>query len=169
MTLAAIPQAPGCFLRPAQFEDELFLFTLFAESQQQLAFLQSDERLWQSLVEMQHRGRELSYAASFPEASDSILCLDEGSDARTPVGRVLVNRGQQSWRIVDIAVLNQHRGKGLGTRVLRECQAQCRQAGATLELEVAPQNPAMRLYKRLGFRITGEDVLAIRMAWNAED
>jgi hypothetical protein len=60
MTLAAIPQAPGCFLRPAQFEDELFLFTLFAESQQQLAFLQSDERLWQSLVEMQHRGRKLS-------------------------------------------------------------------------------------------------------------
>ncbi len=169
MTLASITPAPPCFLRPAQPEDEPFLFKLFAESQQQLAFLRSDERLWQSLVEMQHRGRKLSYAAAFPKASDSILCLDEGSDGNTPVGRILVNRGQQTWRIVDIAVLMQHRGKGLGTMGLRESQEQCRQAGATLELEVSPQNPALELYKRLGFQITGVGILAVRMAWNAED
>lgn len=169
MTLTSITPAPACFLRPARPEDEPFLFELFAESQQQLAFLRSDERLWQSLLEMQHRGRKLSYAAAFPEASDSILCLEEGSDGHTPVGRLLVNRGQHIWRVVDIAVLIQHRGKGLGTMVLRECQAQCREAGAMLELEVAPQNPALQLYTRLGFRITGEDVLGVKMAWNAED
>src|SRR5690242_17310990 len=116
MTLASITPAPTCFLRPAQPEDEPFLLKLFAESQQQLDFLRSDERLWQSLVEMQHRGRKLSYAAAYPDASDSILCLDEGSDVQTPVGRVLVYRGQRSWRIVDIAVLIQHRGKGIGTK-----------------------------------------------------
>lgn len=169
MTLASIAPAPACILRPARPEDEPFLFRLFAESQQQLAFSQSDEMLWQSLVEMQYRGRKISYAAAYPEASDMILSLDEGSDDPTPMGRILVDRGQHRWRIVDLAVLIEHRGKGLGAKALQEFQSQCRRAGASLELEVTKQNPAVQLYKRLGFGVTGEDVLAVRMAWNAED
>lgn len=169
--MTSMPTATSCrcTLRPARPEDEPFLFRLFAESQEQLALLRSNEVLWQSLVEMQYRGRKLSYAATFPEASDSVVCLDDGAGGNTPVGRLLVDRKAERWRIVNVSVLAAYRHRGLGTSVLKECQAQCREAGATLELEVARQNPAVRLYQRIGFRVTGEDLLAMRMDWNAAE
>ena len=112
---------------------------------------------------MQYRGRKMSWAAQYPDAADSILIADDG----TPVGRLLVDRKPHRWRIVDIAVLASHRGRGLGARVLAECRSECGAAGARLELRVAPDNPARRLYERLGFRVTGQDAVAVEMVWNA--
>ncbi len=149
-------------MRPAQPEDASFLFQLFAESQEQLAALQSNEALWRSLVEMQYRGRKMTYAAQYPEAEDSILL----GDGEEPVGRLLVDRKVDCWRIVDIAVLAAHRGRGLGTSVLKECQRQAAAAGAGLELQVAPFNPARRLYERLGFEATRENAVAAEMVWS---
>jgi ribosomal protein S18 acetylase RimI-like enzyme len=169
MTSMSTSRSTTCTLRPARPEDDSFFFRLFAESQEQLALLRSNEVLWQSLVEMQYRGRKISYATAFPEACDSVLCLDDGDGHSSPVGRLLVDRKAHRWRIVDISVLREHRGRGLGRMALKECQAQCKDAEAKLELEVTPQNPAGRLYRRLGFRVTGEDLLAVRMEWNAAE
>lgn len=149
-------------LRPAQAEDEAFLFQLFAETQQQLAAILPDPALVQSLVEMQYRGRKMSYAAQFPGAEDLLLLGEDGA----PLGRLLLDRGSACWRIVDIAVRSAHRGQGWGARLLRECQRQCAAAGTELKLQVAPANPARRLYERLGFRIATEDAVSVEMVWN---
>jgi hypothetical protein len=42
-------------------------------------------------------------------------------------------------------------------------------AGARLELQVRPENPAMRLYEPLGFRVAGEAGFAVKMVWSAAD
>jgi ribosomal protein S18 acetylase RimI-like enzyme len=156
---SAFQEDDAASLRPACPADEPFLFQLFAESQEQLAGLRSNEALWRSLVEMQYRGRKMTYAAQYPAAEDSIL-LDE--DGR-PVGRLLLDRRPDRWRIVHIAVLASRRGRGLGTRVVRQCRQRSAAAGARLELQVRPENPARRLYERLGFRVAHENLLTVEM------
>jgi ribosomal protein S18 acetylase RimI-like enzyme len=139
------------------------LFALFAEEKAApLTVIGLPEAQLNALVQMQYRGRKMTYAAQYPEAEDSIL-LDHSGE---PVGRLLVNRKPDCWRIVDIAVLTKHRGRGLGTRALEECQRQAAAVGARLELQVAPQNPARRIYERLGFRTIREDAVAVEKVWS---
>jgi ribosomal protein S18 acetylase RimI-like enzyme len=153
-------------LRTTQPEDEAFLLTLFAETRAgDFAALGLAEAQLGSLLELQYRGRKMTYAAQYPDAEDSILLGEDGQ----PVGRLLLDRKPDRWRIVDLAVLTEQRGRGLGSKVLEECCCQAAAAGASLELQVAPQNPAQRLYARLGFRAVREDAVSIEMTWNAAE
>ena len=55
--------------------------------------------------------------------------------------------------IHDLGVLPEHRDQGIGQALLAEAEALARELGACrLSLEALPDNPAIRLYKRLGFR-----------------
>lgn len=163
MTQTTGYNAAKCFLRTAQAEDEEFLYRLFAETQGHLAAFQSNEALYRSLIEMQYEGRKQSYATEFPQAIDAILCLEDEARGAMPVGRILVNCQLDCWRIVDIAVLAAHRGNGLGSWVLNLCKQRCQAAGARLALQVRPENPAHRLYERLGFRVTRQNAFAMEM------
>ena len=60
-----------------------------------------------------------------------------------------------SWYICGVALYPEHRGKGLGTRLMNVASAQARQNGfKTLSLVAFAQNEgSVRLYKRLGFKI----------------
>jgi GNAT superfamily N-acetyltransferase len=52
----------------------------------------------------------------------------------------------------DIAVLDEHRGAGIGARLIDSAEAWAREQGfARLSLEVLDENPARRLYERQGF------------------
>lgn len=149
----------GC--REAQTQDGTFLLRLFRESQQGLIAMLGTAA--EPLIEMQYRGRMMTYGAQYPEAVDSILLGEDG----TPAGRLLVDRKPDCWRVVDIAVLAAHRGRGLGTRALSECQRQAAAVGAGMGLQVTPENPARRLYERLGFRVVDKDRVAVEMVWAA--
>jgi ribosomal protein S18 acetylase RimI-like enzyme len=155
-----------CSLRPAQPDDEVLLFQLFAESQWQLEMLRANEALWRSLIDMQYRGRKLSYDQVYASAEDSILCVPNEAGERAAVGRILVDKKPGVWRIVDVAVLAALRGKGLGTVAIRNCMDEAAAADARLELRVTPGNPARRLYERLGFTVVLEEPMDIEMAWN---
>ncbi|HRF81078.1 MAG TPA: GNAT family N-acetyltransferase [Flavobacteriales bacterium] len=70
-----------------------------------------------------------------------------------PIGVVVVNRtGMKGYIpeniLVYIAVHRDHRGKGLGKKLME--QAMDRAVGA-IALHVEPENPARRLYESLGF------------------
>ncbi len=162
------PSTIPCFLRPALPADEALLFQLFAESQWQLEMLRADEALWRSLIDMQYRGRNMTYAQVFPAAEDSILCLRNDAGSEVPVGRILVNKPPGCWRIVDIAVLATLRGRGLGAFAVKNCINEATAAGARLELRVTPGNPARLLYERLGFIVVSEDAMDVEMAWSAD-
>jgi ribosomal protein S18 acetylase RimI-like enzyme len=47
--------------------------------------------------------------------------------------------------------------RGIGTQVLRQLIADAERTRHSVRLDVVKINPALRLYKRLGFRIVGED------------
>jgi ribosomal protein S18 acetylase RimI-like enzyme len=107
----------------------------------------------------------MSYAREYPEAKEWILLNAEGNAA----GHLLLDRRAQSWRIVDLAVAQAHRGQGMGMRALHQCQRQAADAGCDLALQVAPGNPARRLYERLGFYAVREDAVTVEMVWNAAE
>ena len=82
-----------------------------------------------------------------------------------PIGAVwlrLLTGNQKGYGYVDdvtpeltIAVVPECRGKGIGTRLLSHLLATSEARYSCLSLSVSPDNPALRLYKRLGFEIVG--------------
>jgi adenylate kinase family enzyme/GNAT superfamily N-acetyltransferase len=59
--------------------------------------------------------------------------------------------------IAQMFVEGPRRGRGNGSEVMRRIIAEAGRAGQSVILGVVKSNPALRLYRRLGFRITHED------------
>jgi ribosomal protein S18 acetylase RimI-like enzyme len=70
-----------------------------------------------------------------------------------PAGRLYLFRGDREIRIVDIALLPEHRGNGAGSSLLRDVLAEADAGGKRVTIHVERANPALRLYERLGFSI----------------
>jgi GNAT superfamily N-acetyltransferase len=136
--------------RPAEPRDADFLRELFAESRPDFDLLPLDLR--SSIVDLQVRAQRSHYAAAYPAANEDILVAD-GVD----VGRLMINRGDESVRIIDITVRSSCRGQGIASRILREVVETAEQAGVPVGLSVWSSNTtARRVYERLGFTVVGD-------------
>jgi len=102
------------------------------------------EAFLRSQFEAQHAWWRENYA----EASFDVIVADG-----EPVGRLYVHRGETEIRIVDIALLPEYRGDGIGTRLLHELLDGADAAGQSVTIHVERMNPALRLYERLGFAL----------------
>lgn len=67
---------------------------------------------------------------------------------------------------MDIALLPEFRGRGTGTRLLRELLTEGRESGRSVSIHVERGNPTRRLYERLGLRAVGEH--GIYVLWHAD-
>lgn len=135
-------------LRSAAAADEPFLFSLFAADKAvEFSPLGWSAEQLQPLIEMQFRARQQGWAQIYPDALDSILCLEHG----VPVGRRLMSRQADSYRLVDLAILSTYRNRGIGTWALRSAQELAASESVSLRLRVVRANPALRLYQQLGF------------------
>src|SRR5215813_5147776 len=67
-----------------------------------------------------------------------------------------------------IYVLPAMQRHGIGTHVLRSLLALAEQQSKELTLAVMKSNPAVRLYERIGFRITHEDEYKLYMRANPQ-
>lgn len=74
-----------------------------------------------------------------------------------PVGLWKLWRQPEAWWILQVQLMPEVQGRGIGTALVRGLQAEARAAGMPLKLKVLRSNPALRLYRRLGFVIVGED------------
>ncbi|MFZ0503966.1 MAG: GNAT family N-acetyltransferase [Chthoniobacterales bacterium] len=64
----------------------------------------------------------------------------------------LINREESVAAIGNVFCLPQHRGKGLGARVISALvNALIKEGIRTIGLNVSPENSAVQLYRRLGF------------------
>ena len=84
----------------------------------------------------------------YAEASFDVILVDD-----EPAGRLYVHRGERDIRIVDIALLPEHRGAGIGAKLLRDLLAEADEVGKSVTIHVERMNPALRLYERLGFAL----------------
>jgi ribosomal protein S18 acetylase RimI-like enzyme len=140
-------------LRPAGSGDESFLRALAASARPALAHLPDE------LVDLQLEAQRRSYAQRYPGAEDHVVLLDG-----RPVGRLWTARTGTEWRLLDLALVPEARGRGIGTALLQSLVADADRAGATVRLTVERSNAAARrLYVRLGFAVAGEDELSVAL------
>jgi ribosomal protein S18 acetylase RimI-like enzyme len=145
--------APTPSLRLATGADEPFLFQLYASTRaEELAPLGWSRAQRETFLRSQFAARRTSYAQAFPTAVPEVVM-----GRSRPIGALIINRTPTEIRIVDIALLPAHRGKGHGAHLLQALIDEARAAGKPLRLQVLKNNPALRLYLRLGFAPTGEN------------
>jgi ribosomal protein S18 acetylase RimI-like enzyme len=136
--------------RSVERRDEELLRELFASSRQEWDLLPPDSR--DALIAMQFRAQRQQYVMRYPNACNEILVAD-GVD----VGQLIVDQSTTTVRIVDVTVLQAHRGRGIGSTVLGGVIATAERVGLPVQLSVWSTNVgARRLYERLGFAVTGE-------------
>ena len=58
--------------------------------------------------------------------------------------------------LIEISLLPEQRGKGVGAQLIEGVIAEATSAGKRVSLTVEQQNPAIRLYQRLGFTTVEE-------------
>jgi ribosomal protein S18 acetylase RimI-like enzyme len=83
-----------------------------------------------------------------------------------PAGRLYLDRQADTLLVVDIALLPQWCGRGIGTALLEAMFAEARLSGKGVTISVEKFNPAQRLYRRLGFREYAEDDIYWFMHWS---
>ena len=81
------------------------------------------------------------------------------------IGMLKVLQDGSTWTIEQLQIASGHQGSGIGAAVLGTVIADARAAGALLRLSVLKQNPAARLYARLGFRTLGESANSYKMTF----
>jgi ribosomal protein S18 acetylase RimI-like enzyme len=99
------------------------------------------------------------YAGAYAD-SEALIVTWNGE----PVGRLHLSHTDTDLRIVDVSLLPDHRGGGLGSALLQAVQAAA--GGRTVSLNVDLTNPAQALYRRMGFVEAGTDGLSLRMVWH---
>jgi ribosomal protein S18 acetylase RimI-like enzyme len=150
-------------LRPVTDGDREFLIGLYGSTR--------DEELSQvawapgqrdAFVRMQFDAQDASYRAQNPHGAFDVI---EVGGRRA--GRLYVDRRPTEIRIVDIALLQEFRGAGAGSRLIAQLQDEAGASGRTLSIHVEVHNPAARLYERLGFVLAAERGVYRRLEWTA--
>lgn len=140
--------ALGVTARPMTDADLPFIARLYATTRaEELAATGWPEAMQGAFLDQQHQAQHRHYRAVYPAAD--WLVLERGG---APVGRLYLDANPGTIRIVDISLLPEARGRGLGGAVLRDLADLARASGRGLALSVFRGNPARRLYDRLGFR-----------------
>jgi ribosomal protein S18 acetylase RimI-like enzyme len=134
-------------LRPATDGDREFLVGVYASTRlAELAVTGWSGAEIDAFLRMQFDHQDRHYAVAFAEAERSVIEVDG-----RPAGRLYVDRRPDEIRVVDIALLPEFRGRGVGGSLLGELAEEASASGRPIRIHVERENPAMSLYLRLGF------------------
>jgi len=139
--------AAGLAFRRVVDADLPFLARLYGSTRaDELALLPWSAEQKAAFVDMQFRAQHEDYARNCPDA-DRLVILRGGE----PIGRLYVEGRGNDIHIIDIAFLGEHRRRGLGTAVMQDLCDEAAAGAKAVAIYVEKNNPAMRLYHRLGF------------------
>lgn len=142
----------GIGLRRVTPADEGFLRAVYASTRaEELAPLGWPPEAVAAFCDQQSEAQRRHYRSHYPDASYDVV-LVEGR----PAGRLYVDRSPAELRIIDIALLPAFRGHGIGGQLLAGLLAEGDRSGVPVRIHVEQHNPALRLYRRLGFRAVAD-------------
>lgn len=151
-------------LRSVCPDDQTFLYELYRSTRaEELAAWGLDASQQESILQLQFKARERHYDIAFPESEHKIILCDN-----RPIGRILVYRSEREIRLVDIALLPDHRGSGIGASLIRGLIAESQATGKPVTLHVTKSSRAVRLYERLGFQVASDIGTDYRMEWRVK-
>ena len=153
----------GCRFRRLTDADLPFLARVYASTRAgELAAAPMTEPMKQAFLAEQFTLQHKHYQKYYPEA-DWLVTARAGED----IGRLYIERWPSQHRIIDIAFLPEYRGKGFGTALLHDLLDEAAAVGKAVSIHVEKFNPAMRLYRRLGFETIEDKGVYDLMRWAA--
>jgi ribosomal protein S18 acetylase RimI-like enzyme len=156
-------QPPTVTLRPIGEEDQDFLLALYGTTRaDELALVDWDEAQKAAFVRQQFDAQHRYYQQIFPQGSFQVILADD-----VAAGRLYLDDGPDETRIVDIALMPHFQGHGIGTALVSQVLAGAAARGASITIHVERNNPALRWYARLGFRLVEDQGVYLLLRWQA--
>src|SRR5689334_62985 len=111
-------------LRSSLPADADFLFRLYASTRtDEIANIGWPAAQQEAFLRMQFNVQQRWYQKTYSQAEHNIVEI-QGQ----PVGRMVVLRGQKMWQLMDISLLPEFRGRGIGGDLIRALIEECAQA-----------------------------------------
>ena len=143
-------------------EDRLFLAGLyFSTRAEEMAMVPWTPEQKAQFLMMQFEAQSAHYADQYD--SNGFFIIERDGE---PVGRIYKERQDGDIHLIDISLIPEVRGGGLGTQLLREVLDEAAADGLTVSIYVEHYNPAKRLYHRLGFKEISENGVYHLMKWD---
>jgi GNAT superfamily N-acetyltransferase len=123
----------------------------------ELAMTGWPEEFKQQFIAQQQFAQNRHVELAHPRAEQLLI-----EQAGAPIGR-----DAELW-LIDIALLPERRGRGIGAALLQDLLAHGRALGKPVGLTVVKNSPARRLYERLGFVAVADGGSYDRMEWRPD-
>lgn len=145
--------ALGISYRPARSDDDELLYAVYASTRtDEMRLVPWTEDEVETFLRQQFEAQRTHYLRHLPDAEYLVIeCTGE------PIGRLYLDRREDELRIVDIALVPEHRGRGLGKAILSDLIDEAAERGLPVRIHVERNNPALGLYRRLGFRVLADE------------
>ena len=146
-------------LRPIAPADIPFLQRVYASTrEEELAPVPWNAEQKTAFLTMQFNAQHQDYHSNYPSANFDIIVRDGA-----PIGRLYVDRRPMEICLLDIALLPEYRGSGIGGTLMRQLINEADHTGKALVIYVEKFNRAQNLYRRLGFKETEDTGVYLRM------
>lgn len=154
----------GFSLRRANAADLPWLCRLYATTRaEEMAQVPWPDGLKQAFLDGQFALQHRHYITHFQDCDFLVL---EGPSG--PAGRFYLQRTTPDHLLVDISLMPQMRGQGLGQALIKASQCEASAQSCGMRLHVMQRNvAAQRLYARLGFVVTQTQGQHHHMRWSA--
>ncbi len=150
--------------RPVTAHDDAFLLRLYAGTREdELALTNWSDMQKQQFCAMQYQAQKNDYFENYKQAEFSTVLLDGKR-----IGRLYLDVKNDEIRIIDIALLKEYRNQGIGTDILRAVLELGTSKRLPVRIHVENFNPALRLYRRLGFKHVNDNGVYRLMEWVPE-
>jgi GNAT superfamily N-acetyltransferase len=149
-------------LRPVTAEAAEFLYSVYASTRtDEMARVDWNAEQQEAFLRMQYRAQTRFYTENYPGAEFQVITLND-----QPVGRLYIHQREDEIRIMDIALLPDHRNSGIGSSLLRDILQHGKDLNLPVTIHVEQFNPAMRLYQRMGFYPKEDKGVYVLMEWS---
>lgn len=149
----------GVRVRPAGEEHLPFLCHVYASARvDEMATTGWSEAEKNAFIEQQFAFQHRYYREHHPDAQ--FLLISRQAQA---IGRLYWRSQGDQAALMDISLLPEHRGAGIGSAILGLLMTQADAAGQVTTLYVEHYNPAFRLYRRFGFEVVADSGVYLKM------
>jgi ribosomal protein S18 acetylase RimI-like enzyme len=154
----------GLRCRPRTEADLPFLLGLYASTRaQEVAVTGWPPEAQLQFLQGQFQAQHHHYLTYYPDAEWLVVEHDGCA-----VGRLYVEEWPSQFRIIDIALVPAAQSRGFGSALLADVFARAQAAGKKVSIHVEKNNPAMRLYERLGFAKAEDKGVYDLLEWSPE-
>lgn len=148
-------------MRPETDDDLRFLMQLYASTREaELSPLPWSAEQKAAFLTQQFLAQRRHYRDTIDGCAFDVIEHDG-----EPVGRLYLETRLSRLNLVDIAFLPAWRGQGVGAAILEALQAAARAGGRGVIAFVEKTNPALRLYRRLGFAEIADHGVYLEIEW----